>query len=106
MPKDLIKARYSTDGLKGVAKGGGSARRAAVQEMVQALGGSVESFYFAFGDTDAYVVVDMPDNQSVAAVALTVGSSGAVSLDTVTLLTPEEVDAAADTSVNYKPPGK
>lgn len=73
--------------------------------MAEALGGSVEGFYFAFGDADAYVILDMPDNVSVAAVAMTVNASGAVSAKTTVLLTPEEVDQATQKSVDYAPPG-
>jgi uncharacterized protein with GYD domain len=105
MPKYLLNARYTTEGLKGVVKGGGSARRGVVQEMIESVGGSVEAFYFAFGPADAYVLVDLPDNEAAAAVALTVGASGAVSVETVALLTPEEVDAAAEKSIEYSPPG-
>jgi uncharacterized protein with GYD domain len=106
MPKYLYKARYTAEGVKGLAKGGGSARRDAVTKMVEGLGGSLDAFYFAFGATDGYVVVDLPDNESAAAVAMAVGGAGLVSLETVTLLTPEEVDAAAKKSVDYSPPGK
>jgi uncharacterized protein with GYD domain len=102
----MLKARYTEEGVKGVAKGGGSARRAAVQETLEGLGGSLESFYFAFGPHDAFVIADLPDNTTAAAIALTVGASGAASVETVTLLTPEEVDAAAEKSVDYSPPGK
>jgi uncharacterized protein with GYD domain len=106
MPRYMLKARYTEEGVKGVAKGGGSARRAAVQETLEGLGGSLESFYFAFGPHDAFVIADLPDNTTAAAIALTVGASGAASVETVTLLTPEEVDAAAEKSVDYSPPGK
>ena len=105
MPKYLVQASYTADGIKGVLEKGGSSRPDAVKPMVEALGGSVEAFYFAFGDADAYVVLDMPDNVSVAAVAMTVNASGAVSAKTTILLTPEEVDPAAQKSVDYTPPG-
>jgi uncharacterized protein with GYD domain len=106
MAKYLIKARYSTEGVKGVVKGGGSARRAAVQETIEGVGGSLDGFYFAFGSTDAYVIADLADNQTAAAIALTVGAAGGASVETVTLLTPEEVDVAAEKSVGYRPPGE
>jgi uncharacterized protein with GYD domain len=51
------------------------------------------------------VIVDLPDNESAAAVALTVNSAGGAAVRTVVLLTPEEVDAAAKRSVDYRPPG-
>ena len=60
---------------------------------------------FAFGDREAYVIVDLPDNESAAAVALTVNSTRGATVTTLLLLTPEEVDAAAQRSVDYRPPG-
>ena len=105
MPKYLITASYTQEGVKGVASAGGSSRRDAVAHLAESVGGSLESFYFAFGGHDAYVVVDLPDNETAAAVALTVNSSGVVAISTVVLLTPEEVDAAAKKSVDYRPPG-
>ena len=105
MPKFLITASYTPDGVKGVQGEGGSSRRDAVAKVAESVGGKLESFYFAFGDTDAYVVVDLPDNESAAAVALTVNAGGAVNAQTVVLLAPEEMDAAAKRSVDYRPPG-
>ncbi len=105
MPKFLIQASYTADGLKGLLAKGGSSRRDVVKAMAETMGGSLESFHFAFGDADAYVILDMPDNTSTAAAAMTVGASGVVSAKTVVLLTPEEVDEAAEKSVDYTPPG-
>jgi uncharacterized protein with GYD domain len=105
MPKFLFEASYTPDGIKGIQGEGGTGRRDAVAQVAQSVGGQLESFYFAFGESDAYVVVDLPDNESAAAVALTVNSVSAVSVKTVVLLTPEEVDAAAKRSVEYRPPG-
>jgi uncharacterized protein with GYD domain len=105
MPKYLIQASYTADGLKGVLAKGGSSRRDAVASMAEGMGGSVESFYFAFGDADVYTIIDMPDNVSVAAVAMTVSASGAAHAKSVVLLTPEDVDDAAKKSVDYAPPG-
>ena len=105
MPKFLFKASYTTEGLKGVRSAGGSARREAISHMAESAGGRLESFHFAFGDRDAFVICELPDNESAAAVALTANASGAVSVETVALLTPEEVDQAAGRSVDYSPPG-
>jgi uncharacterized protein with GYD domain len=105
MPKYLIKARYTQEGIAGVKREGGSSRRDAVAKTAESAGGKLESFYFAFGDTDAYVVVDLPDNASAAGLAMTVGASGAAMVNTVPLLTPEEVDGAAKVSVDYRKPG-
>lgn len=105
MPKFLIEASYTLDGAKGVQSAGGTGRRDAVAKVAESVGGSLESFHFAFGDSDAYVIVDLPDNESAAAVALTVNASGGATTKTVVLLTPDEVDAAAKRSVDYRPPG-
>jgi uncharacterized protein with GYD domain len=106
MPKFLFEANYTPEGAKGIVKEGGSARRAAVEKTVAALGGRLEAFYFAFGAVDAYVIVDLPDNVTAAAMALAVGQSGLASTKTVVLVTPEETDAATKKSVNYRGPGR
>jgi uncharacterized protein with GYD domain len=105
MPKFLIEASYTLEGVKGVQAKGGSARRDAVAAVAESVGGTLESFYFAFGESDAYVTVDLPDNEAATAVALTVNSAGGAAVKTTVLLTPEEVDAAAQRSVDYRPPG-
>lgn len=105
MPKYLLQVSYSTEGAQGLLKQGGSARRDVVAKLCKGLGGSLESFYFAFGDVDGYCVVDLPDNQAVAAVSLTVAAAGAATIDTIPLLTCEEIDAATKQSVDYRPPG-
>jgi uncharacterized protein with GYD domain len=105
MAKFLLEASYTTEGAKGFLKDGGTGRRAAVQKAIDGLGGTIECFYFAFGDADVYVVVDLPDSTSAAALSLAVNSQGAVNLKTVLLLTAEEMDAATKQSVAYRPPG-
>jgi uncharacterized protein with GYD domain len=105
MPKYLFEAMYTPDGVKGVQSKGGSARRDAIAHVAESVGGKLEGFYFAFGERDSYVIADLPDNETAAAVALTVNASGAAGVKTVVLLTPEEVDAAAQRSVDYRPPG-
>jgi uncharacterized protein with GYD domain len=103
--KYLIEANYLGEGLKGLLKEGGSSRRQAVDKLLASVGGKVESFYYAFGDVDAYLVVDVPDNVAAAAIALTVGASGEVKVKTTVLMTPEEVDQATKKSPAYRAPG-
>jgi uncharacterized protein with GYD domain len=103
--KFLVRASYTDEGAKGVQKAGGTSRRDAVAKMAEGLGGSLESFYFAFGETDAYVVLDLPDNRSAAAASIAVNAAGGATSDVVVLLTPEDIDAAAKLSVDYRPPG-
>ena len=105
MPKYLWEASYSSDGVKGVVKEGGTGRRAEAKNLVEALGGTMEAFYFAFGDADAIIIADLPDEEAATAVALAVNGDSRISLKTTVLLTPEEVDAAAQKSVGYRAPG-
>lgn len=105
MAKYLLEVSYTSDGVKGLLKDGGSARRDAAAQLIESLGGTVEAFYFSFGSSDAYLIVDMPDNVSMTAAALAVNSSGAVTASTVVLLTAEEVDEACSKSPAYRAPG-
>ena len=106
MPKYLFEASYTTEGLKGLLKDGGTKRREVVEQLTKSLGGSVEAFYYAFGDSDVYIIVDVPDNRTATAISLTVNASGAVKVKTTVLTTAEEVDQATKTVVNYRPPGQ
>jgi uncharacterized protein with GYD domain len=106
MPKYLIQASYTVDGIQGLLKDGGSKRKAAAEQAIKGLGGRIEAFYFAFGDADAVVIADAADNQSAAAASLAVTASGAVRTKITVLLTPEEMDQATKKSVSYRPPGR
>jgi uncharacterized protein with GYD domain len=105
MPKYLMQARYSIEGIQGLIKDSASGRRADVQAAVKALGGKMEAFYYAFGEDDAVVIVDLPSNVTAEALSLTVSGSGAVRLRTTPLLTVEEVDQALEIQTKYRKPG-
>ena len=106
MAKYLLKVSYSVEGMKGVMKAGGTSRVKAVERAVAGVGGSLETFYFAFGKDDVYVIVDVPTHAAAVAMAAAVSTSGAVSsYETVVLLSPSEVDEAMNVTVDYTPPG-
>lgn len=106
MPKYLLQVNYATEGVKGLLKEGGTKRRAVAEQAAKSMGGNLESYYFAFGDTDCYVICDFPDNASMASLALTISASGAVTVKTTVLMTCEELDAAAKKSPVYRAPGQ
>ena len=106
MPKYLIQANYVGEGIKGLLKEGGTSRRAAVEKALSSVGGKLEGFYYAFGDTDAFVIVELPDNVTAAALSLIVNAPGTVAAKIAVLLTPEEIDAATKKTPNYRPPGQ
>ena len=106
MPRYLVIGNYTAEGTQGLLSTGGTARRAAVTEMVEKLGGTVETFDFAFGEDDVFAICDVPDQVTAAAIGLTVGASGLAAVRTIALLTPEEIDAAAQLHPDYHGPGQ
>ena len=106
MPKYLLRASYTAEGMRGLVKDGGTKRQAAAKRLVESLGGKLEAFYFAFGESDIVALVDMPDNGSAAAASLTVGGTGAASSNITVLLTPKDIDQAVKKSGTYTPPGQ
>ena len=97
MPEFLFETSHSTQGLRGLLKDGGTRRREAIEMLVNGMGGSLEAFYCAFGDSDVYVIADLPDEVAATAASLVVGASSAGNVKTTVLITPETVD--------HRPPG-
>jgi len=106
MAKYLFQGSYTEEGLRGLLEEGGSKRREAAEQVIKSVGGTLEAYYFAFGDNDFYAIADTPDNMSTTAASLIVNASGAVKMKTIVLLTPEEVDQAVKKTVDYRPPGQ
>ena len=106
MPKYLFSGSYTTDGIKGLLKEGGSARRDAVKKLIESLGGTIESLYFAFGGDDFFIIADVPDNVKAAAGTLIANASEATSVKTTVLLTPEEIDQVSKISADYRSLGQ
>jgi uncharacterized protein with GYD domain len=104
VPKYLLEVTYTLDGVKGLRSDGGTARQSAAAGLCESVGGKIESFHFAFGGTDAYVVADFPDDVAAAAAALAVGAGGGATVRTVVLLSPAQLDAAVAKQTTYRPP--
>ena len=106
MAKYLIRGSYTVEGVKGVLKDGGTGRRKAVADAVQALGGKLEAFYFALGDDDVIAIVEGPDNVTAATFSMGVAATGTVKTSTTVLLTPEEIDEAAKKTLSFRAAGQ
>ena len=106
MPKYMIAASYTAEGLKGLQKDKASGREAVVNKVVQSVGGKVEAMYYALGEHDVIVIADLPDAASAAAIALGVSASGLVHTKTTALLSVEETDKALAKKIDYSPPGR
>ena len=105
MPKYLFQASYTQEGLGGLMDDGATGRKEMAEHLVASLGGSIEAFYYAFGDSDLYVIADLPDDASAAAASVAVGASGTASIKTTVLVTPETIDEAVKKSIGYPSPG-
>lgn len=106
MPKYMIHGNYVGEGIKGLLKEGGSSRRSTIETLIKGMGGTMEAFYYTFGDDDVLVIFEAPDNVGVAAISLAANATGLVSVKTTVLLTPEEIDEATKKTVAYRPPGQ
>ena len=110
MPKYLFSGNLTDAGLKGILKEGGSSRWKAVEKLAKGLGGTLESYYYAFGDPDFYVVMDLPDNVSASAGSLIANAAGTNQLNITVLITLDEVDQATElakkVTAQYRPPGE
>lgn len=106
MPKYLVQGSYTVEGVKGLIRDGGSGRRKAIEAVVGGLGGEVEALYYAFGENDIYLIVDMPDAASMLAMSTAVAAAGGARIKTTPLLTIDEVDQAVKKAVNYRAPGQ
>ncbi len=105
MPKYLIEGSYTAEAAKGVAKDGGTVRKQAVEQMVKALGGRLEAFYFTFGSRDYVIICEVPDNATAAAISVAVSASGATHPSTTPLMSPEEFDQVVKKPASYRAPG-
>jgi uncharacterized protein with GYD domain len=104
MRKYLWQVSYTVQGTHGLLHEGGTSRREFVTKLVADLGGKIEAFYYAFGETDVVVIAEVPDEATAAAVSLVVGASGAATINTTVLLDPELIDEATHKSIPYRPP--
>lgn len=106
MAKYLIQGSYSVEGLNGLLKDKASGRKSAVQAAVKSIKGKVDSLYFGVNGADIVMIVDAPDNVSVASLAVTAMASGGVDMMITPLLTVDELDTALAMSPKYRAPGE
>lgn len=106
MPKFLVEAAYTVEGLKGLQKDKASGRQAAVIQAVQSMGGALDSMHFALGDRDVIIVVDLPDAVAAAALGAAVAASGLLTTRATALLTVAEMDQALARTPAFRGPGQ
>jgi uncharacterized protein with GYD domain len=106
MTKYLFEANYVGEGIRGLMREGGTKRRDALVDALKSVGGTLECFYYAFGERDVLGVFEVPAPADAAALSLMINSSGSVNVRLKPLLTPEDLDDAAKKTPTYRPPGQ
>jgi uncharacterized protein with GYD domain len=110
MPKYVSFFTYSSEAWGRMISAPGD-RTAALRQVLDSVGGSLDAMYWMFGDYDGMVIIDVPDSVSAAAVSIAAGSSGAFKhLETHELFTQEQLGEtlarARNTTELYQPPGQ
>jgi uncharacterized protein with GYD domain len=110
MPKYVSFFTYSSE-TWGRMIGAPGDRTAALRQVLDSVGGSLDAMYWMFGDYDGMVIFDVPDSVSAAAVSIAAGSSGAFKhLETHELFTQEQLGEtlarAKSTTGVYQLPGQ
>lgn len=103
--KYLVQAKYTASGIEGVLKLGGTTRRQAVEKMLSDLGGKLEAFYYTLNPDEAFLIVEIKDDITAAAMSMAIDSTAKADVTITPLLTPEEIDTASHVAVHYRAPG-
>ena len=91
MPKYMFSGSYTKKGVAGLLNEGGSARRDEAEKIAKSLGGSLEAYYWCYGETDFMCIMDIPESAKAAKLALTVGASGTFNGKLTPLITVDEM---------------
>lgn len=105
MPKYMLHGNYTATGAAGVLKDGGSGREKAVKDLVESVGGSLDTIYWALGADDFYLTVTLPDSHAAAALSIAVAATGTVRGTTSELMTAADLDDVISRRVSYRAPG-
>ena len=107
MPHYLIQASYTPEALAALTKNPQN-RLEMVESMCKSVNGRLEAGYFSFGEFDVALIVDLPNNEAAAGLAIGTGGKGAIrNIRTTPLLSAEEAVEAMRVAgtVDYQPPG-
>ena len=88
MPTYISLIRYTQKGAENMKES--PARLDAAKELYKSMGAELKAFYLTMGQYDAVVVSEAPDDETVAKLALTIGSLGAIRTETLRAYTEDE----------------
>ena len=106
MPFYMIQVAYKDAAAKEMVADP-QPRENVTRKATESLGGTLHSFFFSFGDYDALAIVELPDNEAAAALALTgIGGGALTKFTTTVLMTPAQAVTAMERAKKtvYAPP--
>jgi uncharacterized protein with GYD domain len=106
MAKYLFRLQYTQAGLEGTIREGFAAREAFFRQRVISVGGRTEAAYWAAGEDDVFIIVDLPDLATATGLSLALARTGAFRVNTTALLTAEDMDNGVARSPSYRAPGE
>jgi uncharacterized protein with GYD domain len=107
MSKYLVRVSFKSEGIRQVlTKAKASGLRGAVGKLVEAAGGKLEAWYFAFGEDDVIALLELPDNVAAASLSVAANAAGFINLHVTPLLTVDEMDKAIEKSAGLPVPGR
>ena len=102
MPKYLIQASYTAEGLKALKKESPLNRMWVVKDAVASVAGKLDSMYWALGEDEAILILDLPDAQTAAALSMHVGAAGLVRTKTTRLIALRDMEKSLAQVVDYQ----
>jgi len=94
MPKYMYSGNYNQKGVAGLLKDGGRARHAEAKRIAEGIGGTLEAYYWAYGSTDFFMIMDVPSEALAIKLSLRVGASGVFSGNLTPLISVEQMEEA------------
>ncbi len=108
MPLYMYQAAYTPESWAAQIKNPQNRVEGVGRQVCESVGGKLIGGWLCFGDYDLVIIADVPDNQSMAAIALAVGAGGAIKTSKTTVLLSgadgvEALEKANTVSTAYSP---
>ncbi len=108
MPLYMYQAAYTPESWAAQMKNPQNRVEAVGRQMCEAAGGKLVGGWLCFGDYDVVIIADLPNNESMAAIALAAGAGGAIKASKTTVLMTgtegvEALEKAAAVAKTYTP---
>jgi uncharacterized protein with GYD domain len=105
MPLFMARGSYTSEGAAGLTRSGATHRQAQLAAMAKGLGGRLEAMYFGLAENDTFIILELPDTVTAAALAKAVNAAGTGHCNIEPILTPQEMNEALKIDTRFAAPG-